>query len=107
MTRVRAHRRADGTYVKAHNRRTRPRTTTTTPRRTVTARPAASRRRPGQPLAYGATSARTEPGSFVRSRPVPLQRRAGLSEAAPTFEGRCWNNRDLDRERSRPWARST
>ncbi|MEV7252607.1 hypothetical protein [Streptomyces cyaneofuscatus] len=41
MTRVRAHRRADGTYVKAHNRRTRPRTTTTatTPRRTATARP--------------------------------------------------------------------
>ncbi|MFF2722079.1 hypothetical protein [Streptomyces sp. NPDC058011] len=41
MTRVRAHRRADGTYVKAHNRRTRPRTTTatTTPRRTATIRP--------------------------------------------------------------------
>lgn len=41
MTRVRAHRRADGTYVKAHNRRTRPRTTTTTatPRRTAAARP--------------------------------------------------------------------
>ncbi|MEV7253747.1 hypothetical protein [Streptomyces cyaneofuscatus] len=41
MTRVRAHRRADGTYVKAHNRRTRPRTTTVTtaPRRTAAARP--------------------------------------------------------------------
>ncbi|WP_030595463.1 hypothetical protein [Streptomyces anulatus] len=41
MTHVRAHRRADGTYVKAHNRRTRPRTTTTTtaPRRTATAHP--------------------------------------------------------------------
>ncbi|MFJ3439226.1 hypothetical protein ACIPMU_37610 [Streptomyces cyaneofuscatus] len=41
MAHVRAHRRADGTYVKAHNRRTRPRTTTTTatPRRTATIRP--------------------------------------------------------------------
>ncbi|MEV7894772.1 hypothetical protein [Streptomyces cyaneofuscatus] len=41
MTRVRAHRRADGTYIKAHNRRTRPRTTTVTtaPRRTAAARP--------------------------------------------------------------------
>ncbi|QYA98896.1 hypothetical protein KZO11_37760 [Streptomyces anulatus] len=40
MTRVRAHRRADGTHVKAHNRRTRPRagTTTAAPRRTA-ARP--------------------------------------------------------------------
>ncbi|MEU8445786.1 hypothetical protein AB0F05_35720 [Streptomyces microflavus] len=38
MTHVRAHRRADGTYVKAHNRRTRPRTTTT-PRRTGAIRP--------------------------------------------------------------------
>nr|WTE08759.1 hypothetical protein OH765_39965 [Streptomyces anulatus] len=41
MTRVRAHRRADGTYVKAHNRRTRPRsgTMTAAPRRTGSPRP--------------------------------------------------------------------
>ncbi|MEU8599329.1 MULTISPECIES: hypothetical protein [Streptomyces] len=44
MTRVRAHRRADGTYVKAHHRRTRPRTTA--PRRTATIRPGTVRSAP-------------------------------------------------------------
>ncbi|MFD8621692.1 hypothetical protein [Streptomyces sp. NPDC059513] len=50
MTRVRAHRRADGTYVKAHNRRTRPRsgTATAAPRRTAAARPSTVRSIPSQ-----------------------------------------------------------
>lgn len=38
MTRVRAHRRADGTYVRAHTRRTRPRTNTATTARRNTVR---------------------------------------------------------------------
>ncbi|MFJ5658682.1 hypothetical protein ACIQD5_35795 [Streptomyces microflavus] len=70
MAHVRAHRRADGTYVKAHNRRTRPRTTTatTTPRRTTTARPGTVRSVP--PPAEPTTrvrSYRRADGTRVRS----------------------------------------
>lgn len=70
MAHVRAHRRADGTYVKAHHRRTRPRTstTTTTPRRTATIRPGAVRSVP--PPAGSATrvrSYRRADGTHVRS----------------------------------------
>lgn len=70
MAHVRAHRRADGTYVKAHNRRTRPRTTTTTttPRRTTTARPGTLRSVP--PPAGPATRVRSyqrADGTHVRS----------------------------------------
>ncbi|MET9978971.1 hypothetical protein ACFYOI_36285 [Streptomyces microflavus] len=66
MAHVRAHRRADGTYVKAHNRRTRPRTTT--PRRTATIRPGTVRSVP--PPAGSATrvrSYRRADGTRVRS----------------------------------------
>ncbi|MEU8446027.1 hypothetical protein AB0F05_37145 [Streptomyces microflavus] len=70
MAHVRAHRRADGTYVKAHNRRARPRTTTTAtaPRRTATARPGTVRSVP--PPAAPATrvrSYRRADGTRVRS----------------------------------------
>ncbi|MEV7060844.1 hypothetical protein AB0N95_35990 [Streptomyces microflavus] len=63
MAHVRAHRRADGTYVKAHNRRTRPRTTNAT-----TARPGTVRSVP--PPAGPATrvrSYRRADGTRVRS----------------------------------------
>ncbi|WP_078496399.1 MULTISPECIES: hypothetical protein [Streptomyces] len=68
MTRVRAHRRADGTHVKAHNRRTRPRagTPTAAPRRT-SARPSAA---PNVPAPAGPTtrvrSYRRADGTHVR-----------------------------------------
>lgn len=70
MTRVRAHRRADGTYVRAHTRRTRPRTGTTpaVPRRPA-ARRSAARSVPTAPAGptVRVRSYRRADGTYVRS----------------------------------------
>ncbi|MFD8440350.1 hypothetical protein ACFV2I_35500 [Streptomyces microflavus] len=82
MAHVRAHRRADGTYVKAHNRRARPRTTTATtaPRRTATARLGTVRSVP--PPAGPATrvrSYRRADGTRVRSHHRTLTPKAAAA----------------------------
>ncbi|MER5358394.1 hypothetical protein [Streptomyces sp. NPDC002785] len=77
MTHVRAHCRADGTYVRAHTRRSRPRhgTTNAAPRRTASVRPSTVR---SIPVPAGPTtrvrSYRRADGTYVRSHDRALSR---------------------------------